>query len=89
LRHSTYPHIFPRIPFVKTATRLKVLLTSVYITTNIILVTVIRVNSRSDISTRATIMSIISLIPLLYSPRLSLITELLRISRRTSIRSHQ
>ncbi|KAH6704163.1 hypothetical protein BKA61DRAFT_560084 [Leptodontidium sp. MPI-SDFR-AT-0119] len=89
LKHTTYPHAFPRIPFVGTATRLKVLLASAYVITNTVLVTVVGVESRSDIGARATTMSIINLIPLLCGPRLSLMTEMLGISLRTSIRSHQ
>lgn len=89
LKHAAYPHVFPRIPFVGTATRLEVLLASAYLTTNIVLVTVVGVDSRSDIGTRAAIMSMINLIPLLCGPRLSLMTEMLGITLRTSIGSHQ
>ncbi|KAH6719520.1 hypothetical protein BKA61DRAFT_473215, partial [Leptodontidium sp. MPI-SDFR-AT-0119] len=88
LKHTVYSHAFPRIPFVGTATRLKVLLASAYVITNTVLVTVVGVESRSDIGACATIMSIINLIPLLCGPRLSLMTEMLGISLRTSIRSH-
>jgi hypothetical protein len=89
LKHIVYPHIFPRIPFVGTATRLEVLLASGYIITNVLLITIIRVKSRSDIGTCATIMSIINLIPLLCGPRLSLMIKMLRVSLRTTIGSHQ
>lgn len=89
LKHFVYPHILPRIPFVGTATRLEVLIAFAYIITNILLVTIIGVKSRTDIGTRAATMSIINLIPLLCGPRLSLMTEMLGISLRTSIGTHQ
>ena len=89
LKHIVYPHIFPRIPFIGTATRLEVLLTSGYIIINVLLIIIIGVKSRSDIGTRAAIMSIINLIPLLCGPRLSLMIEMLGVSLRTSIGSHQ
>ncbi|KAG0645010.1 Ferric-chelate reductase 2, partial [Hyphodiscus hymeniophilus] len=86
MRHLVYPNIFPRIPFVGTATRLKVLLVSLYLLANF-LGTIIGV--RADISSRAATMSIINLVPLLCGPRLSLVTNLLGISLRSSIGSHQ
>ncbi|KAG4412489.1 hypothetical protein IFR04_014383 [Cadophora malorum] len=89
LKHVAYPHVFPRIPFLGTATRLEVLLASAYLVANIVLVTVVGVDSRSDIGTRAAIMSTINLIPLLCGPRLSLMTEMLGITLRASIGSHQ
>ena len=85
-RHLVYPHIFPRIPFIGTATRFQVLMVSLYLLTNL-LVTIIGV--RANISSRAATMSIINLIPLLCGPRLSLITRLFGISLRASIGSHQ
>ena len=89
LKHFVYPHILPRIPFVGTPTRLEVLIALAYIITNILLVTIIGVKSRTDIDTRAATMSIINLIPLLCGPRLSLMTEMLGISLRTRIGTHQ
>ncbi|XMA13701.1 hypothetical protein WAI453_006492 [Rhynchosporium graminicola] len=65
------------------------MLASGYLITNILLVTVIGVKSRSDMGTRAATMSIVNLIPLLCGPRLSLMTEMLGITLRTSIGSHQ
>jgi hypothetical protein len=59
---------------------LEVLVALAYIIINIFLIIIIKVDSRLDISTYATIISIINLIPLLYSPRLSFITEMLKIS---------
>jgi hypothetical protein len=80
LKHFVYPHILPRIPFIGTATRLEVLLAFTYIITNLFLVTLIGVKTVIDKSIRAASMSIINLIPLLYGPRLSLMTEMLGIS---------
>lgn len=88
LRHLVY-YIFPRIPFVGTATPLQVLIVLGYIGTNIVLVTIVGVKSISDIGTRAATMSIINLIPLFCGQRLSLITKILGISLRTSIGAHQ
>jgi hypothetical protein len=89
LKHFAYPHILPRIPFVGAATRLEILLAFAYTITNLLLVTLIGVKTTTDISTRAATMSIINLIPLLCGPRLSLMTEMLGISLRTSIGTHQ
>jgi hypothetical protein len=86
MRHLIYPHIFPRIPFVGTATRFEVLIVFVYLLTNTLIVII---GAESEIGSRAAIMSIINLIPLLCGPRLSLVTRLLGISFRTSIGSHQ
>ncbi|KAH6662697.1 hypothetical protein B0J14DRAFT_570854 [Halenospora varia] len=86
MRHLIYPHIFPQIPFVGTATRFKVLIMFLYILTNSLIVVI---GVKSEIGSRAATMSIINLIPLLCSPRLSLVTKLLGISLRTSISSHQ
>lgn len=85
-RHLAYPNILPRIPFVGTATRLQFLIVSLYLLTNLLITTV---GSRTGISSRAAIMSVINLIPLLCGPRLSFVTRLLGISLRASIGSHQ
>jgi hypothetical protein len=90
LKHFAYPYIFPRIPFVGTATRLKVLIASGYIITNTLLILdAFGAWPGTDIGTRAANMSIVNLIPLLCGPRLSLMTEMLGISLRTSIGTHQ
>ena len=87
MRHLVYPHIFPRIRFLGTATRLKVLILFLYLLANTLFVTVVK--SRADMGSRAATMSIINLIPLLCGPRLSLMTKLLGISLRASVGSHQ
>jgi len=46
--------------------RLKVLITLIYIITNILLIIIIKVKLRVDIGTYTTIILIINLIPLLY-----------------------
>jgi len=48
--------------------RLKVLITLIYIITNILLIIIIKVKLRVDIGTYTTIILIINLIPLLYGP---------------------
>lgn len=88
LKYFMYPYILLRIPFIGIVIRLKVLITLVYIIINILLITIIGVKSRVDIGTRAAIILIINLIPLLYGPQLSLITKMLGISLRTSIGTH-
>jgi hypothetical protein len=89
MRHLVYPHIFPRIPFIGTATRLQVLIVFLYLLANTIFVFAIGVQSTAGRSSRAATLSIINLIPLLCGPRLSLVTRLLGISLRASIGSHQ
>ncbi|KAH8674404.1 hypothetical protein BGZ60DRAFT_403841 [Tricladium varicosporioides] len=86
LGHLIYPHLFPRIPFIGTATRFEVLIVFLYLLTNILIITI---GVKSEIGSRAATMSVINLIPLLCGPRLSLVTKLLGISLRTSISSHQ
>jgi hypothetical protein len=86
LKHFVYPHIFPRVPFVGTATRFEALAAFIYLLVNILIVTI---GPRADIGSRAATMSIINVIPLLCGQRLSLATKLLGISLRTSIGSHQ
>jgi len=86
IRHLIYPHIFPRIPFVGTATRFEVLIVFIYLLANTLLVII---GVKSEISSRAATMAIINLIPILCGPRLSLVTRLLGVSLRTSISSHQ
>jgi len=88
IRHLIYPHIFPRIPFIGTATRFQVLIVSLYLLANTLCVTT-KVKSTAGIGSRAATMSIINLIPLLCGPRLSLVTKLVGISLRASIGSHQ
>ncbi|KAN0095713.1 hypothetical protein V8E51_016424, partial [Hyaloscypha variabilis] len=68
LKYFIYPYILLRIPFIRIITRLEVLITFIYIITNILLIIIIRVKSRIDISTYTTIILIINLIPLLYNP---------------------
>jgi hypothetical protein len=71
------------------ATRLKVLITSGYIITNTLLIlNIFGAWPGIDIGTCATNMLIVNLIPLLCGLRLSLITEILGILLRTSIRTH-
>lgn len=89
LKYVAYPHILPRIPFFGTATRLQVVLVLGYIITNILLVTIIGVKSRSDIGTRAATMSVINLIPLLLGSSRGLMTEIFGISLRSGVGSHQ
>ena len=89
MRRIIYPHVFPRIPFLGTATRFQVLIVFLYLLTNALFVFAIGAKSRAGISSRAATMSIINLIPLLCGPRLSLVTRLLGISLRASIGSHQ
>jgi len=74
-----------------TGMRLEIFLTAGYIITNILLILqpFIGVNPRSEITIRAATMSTVNLIPLLCGPRLSLMTDLLGISLRTSIGAHQ
>lgn len=86
-RHLIYPHIFPRIPFIGTATRFQALIVSLYLLANTLLIT--KVKPAAGIGSRAATMSIINLIPLLCGPRLSLVTKLVGISLRASIGSHQ
>lgn len=38
MRHLVYPHIFPRIPFIGTATRFEVLIVFVYLFTNTLMI---------------------------------------------------
>jgi hypothetical protein len=88
LKHFVYPHLLPRISFMGTATRFQIIVTALYITTNILFIT-IPVTSRADVGTRASTMSVINMIPLLCGPRLSLMTQLLGISLRSSLGSHR
>ena len=87
LKHLVYPHMFPRLPLVGTATRFETLIVFIYLLTNILIVTVF--GPRADMGGRAATMSIVNVIPLLCGQRLSLATKLLGISLRTSIGSHQ
>ena len=86
LKHFVYPLLFPRTRFVGTATRLGAGTVLVYLLANILLVLI---GTRANIGKRAATMSVINVIPLLCGPRLSLVAELLGISRRNSIWSHQ
>jgi hypothetical protein len=86
-RHLIYPHIFPRNSFIGTATRFQVLIVSLYLVANTLIVVI--GGPRAQMSSRASTMSIINLIPLLCGPRLSLVTTLAGISLRASIGSHQ
>jgi hypothetical protein len=87
LKYLIYPHIFPRIPFIGTATRFQVLITCGYIIINTSLL--LGENSWVKIGARAANISVVNLIPLLCGPRLSLMAELLGISLRTGISAHQ
>jgi hypothetical protein len=89
LKYFAYPYILPRIPFVGTTTCLEILLAFAYMIINLLLITLIKVKTITNISTRATIILIINLISFLCGSRLSLITEILRILLRTSIGTHQ
>lgn len=86
LNHLIYPHIFPRLPLLGTATRFEVVIASTYLLVNIL---VVMIGTNAERGTRAATMSTINLIPLLCGPRLSLVTRLLGISYRTSVGSHQ
>lgn len=85
-RHLLYPHIFPRIPFIGTATRAEFLMVSLYLLANTLIIVI---GPSAQMSSRASTMSIINLIPLFCGPRLSLVTKLLGISLRASVGSHQ
>jgi hypothetical protein len=85
-RHLIYPHVFPRIPFVGTATRFEVLIVFLYLLPNALLIII---GGKAEIGYRSAILSVINLIPLLSGPRLNLITKLLGISLRTSVGAHQ
>jgi hypothetical protein len=85
-RHLIYPHIFPRIPFIGTATRFQVLIVFLYLLANTLIVVI---GPRAQRGSRASTMSIINLIPLLCGPRLSFVTKLMGVSLRASIGSHQ
>jgi hypothetical protein len=87
-RHLVYPHLFPRLPYIGTSTRLGALVTILYIVTNTLLIT-IGAHTSSAISVRAATMSCINLVPLLCGPRLSLGAELLGLPLRWSRRSHK
>jgi predicted ferric reductase len=86
LKHFVYPLLFPRTRFVGTATRFGAGVVLVYLLANIFLVLI---GTRANIGNRAATMSVINVIPLLCGPRLSLVAELLGISRRNSLWSHQ
>lgn len=86
VKHLIYPHIIPRLPFVGTTTRFEALLVFLYLLANTLF---IAVGTKAEIDSRAAMMSIMNLIPLLCGSRLSLVTRLLGISLRSSISSHQ
>jgi len=86
LKHFVYPLLFPRIRFVGTVTRVGAVAVVVYLLANILLVLI---GTRANIGNRAATMAVINMIPLLCGPRLSLVAELLGITRRNSIWSHQ
>lgn len=86
LQHLIYPHLFPRIPFLGTATRFEVLVAFLYLLPNVLIVII---GERAEMSSRAATMSIVNLIPLFCGPRLSLVTKLLGVSLRASIGSHE
>jgi hypothetical protein len=86
LRHLVYPHVFPRVPFVGTATRFEFLIVFLYLLANTL---ILIIGVKAEIGSRAATLAIINFIPLLCGPRLSLLTRLLGISLRTSIGSHQ
>jgi len=97
LKHFMYPHLLPRMSFIGTATRFQIIVTALYITTNVLLVAIgvtradvgTRAGTIADVGTRAGTMSVINLIPLLCGPRLSMMTEMLGISLRSSLGSHR
>jgi len=89
LKHLVYPYIFPRVPLIGTATRLHVMMALGYISINIVFIMILGTKSKVDIGNRAATMSIINLVPLLCGPRLLLMTEMLGISLRTSLGTHQ
>ena len=88
LKHVVYPHLFRRLPFIGVATRSESLFGIIYVTINILCVT-IPLLSGDDVSARAATMSVINLIPLLCGPRLILMTELLGVSLRTHLGVHK
>lgn len=86
LKHFVYPHLFPRLRLVGTATRLGAATVLVYLLVNLF---VVLIGAKANIGKRAATMAVINMIPLLCGPRLSLVAELLGISYRNSIWSHQ
>lgn len=88
LKHAVYPHLLPRTSLTGTATRFRIAATTLYLMVNVLFVTIPKA-TRADMGTRAATMSVINLIPLLCGPRLSMVTELLGISLRTSLASHR
>ena len=86
LRYLIYPHVIPRLPLIGAATRFEALLVFLYLLANILFVAV---GVKAEIDSRAAMMAIMNLIPLLCGSRLSLVTKLLGISLRSSISTHQ
>lgn len=88
LKHAVYPHLLPRTSFTGTATRFHIAVTTLYLLVNVLFVTIPKA-TWADMGTRAATMSVINLIPLLCGPRLTMVTNLLGISLRTSLASHK
>ncbi len=87
LKRFVYPHLFGRLPFIGATTRSEILIGILYITVNVLCITV-GMTSMADVSARAATMSAINLIPLLCGPRLILMTQLLGISLRAHLGLH-
>ena len=88
LKNLVYPHLFKRLLFMGAITRFKAIIITLYLSGNILYI-VIPKATRTEISTRAAIMSAINLIPLLCGPRLTLASEMLGISLRTHFGIHK
>jgi hypothetical protein len=88
LKNLIYPHLFKRLLFMGAITRFKAIMVILYLSGNILYI-VVPTASRTEISTRAAIMSAINLIPLLCGPRLALASEMLGISLRTHFGIHK
>lgn len=88
LKNLIYPHLFKRLLFIGAITRFKAIMVILYLSRNILYI-VVPTASKTEISTRAAIMSAINLIPLLCGPRLTLASEMLGISLCTHFGIHK
>ncbi|KAI9888416.1 MAG: hypothetical protein M1814_000478 [Vezdaea aestivalis] len=87
LKHLVYPHILPRIPFLGVATRCQTLGVALYSIANVLCMT-IGVSTPEQVGARASLLSIANMIPLLIGPRLSLVSNFLELSVRSSSGIH-
>lgn len=88
LKRLLYPSLFHRTHFFGLPTRFDAFLSLLYISINVVCMTV-RVHSATDFGDRAATMSTINLLPLLCGPRLLLVTQILGISIGTHLKSHR